>query len=182
MTKRATIAATLMSRVTDFAAWKTAFAAGASRREEAGILGHHIGRGADDPGHVCVLVAATDRDRLERFLAGVGGVQEIALLWPQEDRLDWSRPLAAALLSHEVEDYDRWKAMFDAGRETRQRAGVVGHVVARSARDPSQVLVYLQAESTDELRTLLTSSGLAVKMQRAGVTAPPRVSYLSSPS
>jgi hypothetical protein len=185
--KLPSIAATVTVTVGDFDAWKKTFEARAEARKNAGILGHHINRSADDPGVVSVYLPASDRGKLEGFLAdmtarmqksGVSDTPSIALLVPQEDRATRGRALAAAMLSFDVESYDRWKSAFDSGVELRKRGGVVGWAVNRSAANPNRVLVYLQAESAETLRALVTSSELAAGMQKAGVVSAPQITFL----
>ena len=149
------------SIITDFDAWKRAFEADAP-----GILARHVHRSVDDPRLVCVVLAAADRESLERFL----GHGEIELLVPQEDRATTTAAAAAAaLVSFDVESYERWKAAFDAILETRRRASVVGHVVSRSAANPNRVVVYFQAESASQLRAMFESNALTSAMKKAGV-------------
>jgi quinol monooxygenase YgiN len=182
------IAATVTFRVADFAEWKKAFDSHEEARRQAGILRQQIHRGTDDPNLVCVYAAASDRGKLQGFFAsdelaarqraaGILGPPSVVLLVPQESRTVHDRKLAAAMVTHEVEDYDRWKATFDADGEGRTRAGIVGHGIARSATNPNVVVVYVQADSTAQLRALLGSSELAARMQKAGVRSTPEISY-----
>jgi hypothetical protein len=183
-----TIAATVTQRIRDFDAWKKAFDAHAAERQKAGILGHHILRSADEPEFVSVYLSATDRSSLERFLAGSDlktkmrdvGITEAPqslLLVPQEQRTVRGRGLASASVTFEVEDYARWKAAFDGGREGRERAGIVGHAVDRTVADPNRVVVYFQAESTERLRARLGSPAVAAGQQKAGVRSAPEVRF-----
>lgn len=90
--------ALVTQEVADFDLWKKTFDSRARLREEAGILGCQILRDADDPALVSVLLQASDRGKLERFLiseyfaarlrgAGVAG----ALLFLWALRADASR-------------------------------------------------------------------------------------------
>jgi hypothetical protein len=97
----------------------------------------------------------------------------------QEDRLDRSQPRACALVTLEVENYDRWKAAFDTGREHRERNGIVGYAISRSASQPNQVQVQVQASTTDQLRAIFGAGVRTENMKKAGVLAPPQVSYLT---
>jgi hypothetical protein len=201
------IAGTLTHRVASYAAWKARFDLLAAERQRAGILGHAIHRGAGDEGTVCVLLTASDRAGLQRGReeCGADATAKATVLVPQEDRALRGRVLAVAMLSHDVEDYDRWKAQFDVFGAAWYRAGVVGHSISRSAANPAQVIVTLQAESAQELQAALGSTeGLEVDVAdllegrrpespscnlefarlhraaftKAGVCSPPRISLL----
>jgi hypothetical protein len=182
------IAAICTGNVADFDAWRPQFDATAHLRKEAGVLGHHIDRSADDPRLAVTYLAASDRTRLEGLLLApelrarlkAAGVTEIehTIVVPQEDRTVRSGTHASAMSSFDVEDYARWKAAFDAGAETRRRATIVGHAVCREAERPNRVTVYLQAESAEKLRALLTSDDLREAMRKAGASTPPAISYL----
>jgi hypothetical protein len=73
----------LRHRVADFGPWKAGFDARATVRAEAGIVGHAICRGKDDPHDVIVYLQAEHLEQLERFLGSAdlkeamlrGGVQ-----------------------------------------------------------------------------------------------------------
>jgi hypothetical protein len=184
-----TIAVTLTHRIADFDAWQKAFEAHAAERRKAGILGHHIMRSADQPELVSVYLPANDRSSLERFLASgdleaqmrkvfVTEMPQWLLLVPQERRTVSGRAPAAASVTFRVEDYARWKASFDAGRERRDRASIVGYSVSRTLAEPNRVFVYLQAESAEQLRAMLGSSEFAANQQRAGVRSTPEVRFL----
>ena len=53
--------------VADYAVWKRAFDGHAGARAEAGIVGHAINRGADNPNVVIIYLQATSIDQLRAF-------------------------------------------------------------------------------------------------------------------
>ncbi len=182
------IAAMGTCKVDDFDAWKPRFDATTHLRKEAGVLGHRIVRGAEDPRLVGTYLFAADRSRLEGLLFApefaprlkAAGATEVenTIVVPQENQTLRMGTYAAALSSFDVEDYARWKASFDGGAETRRRASIVGHGIHRDAARPNRVTVYLQAESAEKLRALLESSELRAAMRQAGASTPPAITYL----
>jgi quinol monooxygenase YgiN len=182
------VASVTTIRVQDFDGWRSRFEAVAAERKEASILGHVLYRNADDPSLVSIFFTATDRARLDRFLqdpelaarqraAGITESSHVVLL-PQEDHTAKSGATAAALVSHDVEEYDRWKAGFDAQAEWRRRAGVIGHSVSRVADRPNRVVILAQSASAEGLQALSPSDELRASMQKAGVCSPPEVKML----
>ena len=62
---------------------------------------------------------------------------------------------------------------FDGHGPARAEAGVIGHAVNRSVRNPNVVVIYLQAESLEALRAFAASPDLKQVMQAAGVVGAP---------
>ena len=175
--------------VQDYAAWKRAFDRHAAVRRDAGIFAAHVNQDADNPNRLSVYLAAADRAKLAAFIgdialmatmrdAGVTGPPHIIDLTPVEDLTCKDRPLAGLIIRHEVHDYASWKQAFDRHGEGRAKAGVMGHAVSRSARNPNVVVVYLQAASLEALRALAAESELKAVMQAAGVVGAPELSFV----
>lgn len=182
-------AAVISHHVDDFGSWKAVFDKHAALRAEGSIIGHHINRGAEDPNLVIVYLPATDKAALAAHLedpklkaamgeAGVSGPPETAVIKPVEERLIRDRLLPAALVRHSVKDFDAWKSVFDAAGELHTKYGIVGHAVNRGTSDPMTVIVYLQAETIDELKSFTASPELKEKMQEAGVEGPPEITFV----
>lgn len=183
-----TAAAVIMHKVKDYGAWRTGFDAHAPARKQAGIIGHHINRAADDPNAVSIYLAARTHDSLRSFAAspslqdamknaGVIGDPVVVPLSPQEDRTV-KQPGAAVLVVHDVADYDTWKRAFDEHDTTRKQAGITGYAVNRRADKPNTVVLYLQAESLDQLKAFASSADLKATMQRAGVVGAPQITFV----
>lgn len=178
----------LRYRVADFEAWKTVFDENESKRQASGFLGHHINRAEDDPNNLSVYFAVSDVDEFQAYAesddvkalmqeAGVISQPDFMWLIPAREAVVWDRELPAMITSHHVKDFDVWLAGFDAGAEIRAQYGAIGEAVNRSMDDPSLVIVYLQAESFDVLRSLSASEDLQTAMLEAGVASEPEFSY-----
>lgn len=183
------VAAVVTHDVADFDTWKSAFDRHAGARQQAGIISTHINRHADQPERISVYLAAGDRAALEGFLsskdlsstmrdAGVKGPPHVALVTPVEDLTVKDRPLAGVIVRHDVSDYATWKAAFDAHAAARAKAGILGHAVNRSIKSPNTLVVYLQAESLDALKTFAASADLKAVMQSAGVVGAPELQFV----
>jgi quinol monooxygenase YgiN len=185
-TETPAIAAVVTHDVESYDAWRSAFDAHAPARQAAGITETHINRHADQPNRLSVYLAAGDRASLEGFLsskdlastmreAGVKGPPHIALVTPVEDLTVKDRALAGAIVKHDVADYATWKVAFDGHAGTRASAGIVGHAVNRSVKNPNTIVVYLQAESQSALEAFTSSADLKQTMQSAGVVGAPEI-------
>lgn len=81
------------------------------------------------------------------------------------------------LVQHGVEDYEKWKEVFDE-KADRQAAGSRGGQVFRSADDPNEVTVLLEWDDMGNARAFSGSDKLREEMQRAGVSGQPHVYFL----
>jgi quinol monooxygenase YgiN len=183
-----TAAAVIMHKVKDYGAWLAGFDAHGPSRKQAGIVGHHINRAADDPNAVSVYLAAPTQDVLRAFAAspdlhavmercGVVGEPVVVPLTPQEDRTT-KNPGAGAIIVHDVADYATWKAAFDGHDAARKQAGIIGYAVNRRADKPNTIVLYLQAASLAELEAFTSSPDLKATMQRAGVVGAPQITFV----
>ena len=81
------------------------------------------------------------------------------------------------LVQHSVEDYNKWKPVFDE-QEARQAAGSKGGIVFRNADDLNQITVLLEWDNLDNARAYADSDDLRESMQHAGLTEQPNVRFL----
>lgn len=82
--------------------------------------------------------------------------------------------MAILLVEHEVQDFARWKGLFDEDPAGRQEHGVTRYWVYRGADDPNYVVISLEFSSTEEARAFLESR-LREVWKRAGIEAQARV-------
>ena len=184
------IAAVVSHDVTDFDTWQRAFDGSSAARKGAGIVAAHVNRDAANPNQLSVYLASNDAERLNAFLssrdlmgtmrdAGVKGPPAIAMITPVEDQTVKDRPLAGAIVRHEVQDFAIWKRAFDGDSDARRKAGIIGHAVNRGLKNPNLVVVYLQAESVDSLRAFASRPELKAVMTAAGVIGAPDISFVT---
>lgn len=182
------LAAVISHLVKNFDVWKLNFDDQERLRRRAGVTGHHLNREIDNAKFVTGFFPCADRNETAAFYASEefseglresGVVDEPQIDWVLPVRYDaiWDRQMPAAIITHAVEDYDRWVAAYDSADDFRRSAGVVGHSVNRYVDDPSRVIVYHQAETFKELRDFLTSAELTTLMQKTGVSSPPDITY-----
>ncbi len=84
-------------------------------------------------------------------------------------------PQLAALVIHQVKDFDAWKKVFDEDQPARKEAGVVGEGVMRGADNDKLVAIYMPASDQAKLKAFLESKDLKDKMKAAGVKGKPTV-------
>jgi heme-degrading monooxygenase HmoA len=82
------------------------------------------------------------------------------------------------LVRHKVEDYKKWKPVFDAHGAARKTAGSKGGRLLRSAEDPNEITILLEWHTLQKARAFAQSDDLRNAMQRAGVVGKPDVHFL----
>jgi quinol monooxygenase YgiN len=183
------VAVLIAHRVADYDTWKKAFDDHLPVRKEAGCLGHHINRGADDPNMVYVYSSATDAGSARGFLespdledvmkkAGVEGPPRVHVMRPMSADFIPDKMLAGMIVSHAVEDYATWRKVYDDFDLFRKESGIVGHAVNQEFDDPNRVIVYHQAESLNTLRAFEGSNELKERMRDGGVAEPLEIRFV----
>lgn len=80
-----------------------------------------------------------------------------------------------AVISHPVEDFAAWKAVYDSVEALRQKAEVTGAEVFQEPGEPNKVVVIHRFPSIDAAESFLGAPELKAAMMKGGVTAPPTV-------
>ena len=83
------------------------------------------------------------------------------------------------LVRHKVEDYSKWKPMFDQHGATRKANGSKSAHVFRSADDPNDIVILFEWDNLENARRFTQSQDLREVMQQAGVSGPPDISFLN---
>ena len=86
--------------------------------------------------------------------------------------------MATLIVHHKVEDYGKWRKIFDDHDETRREFGSTGFQVFQSASDPNEITAILDWPSVDAARAFATSDSLKEAMKDAGVASQPELMYL----
>jgi hypothetical protein len=76
---------------------------------------------------------------------------------------------------HPIDDYERWKAVFDDGQTRRGGNGVLRHWVYRSVDDEKEVMVAFEFESREAAENMLRQSDPELWMDRTGIDIYPAV-------
>ena len=82
------------------------------------------------------------------------------------------------IIRNEIEDYARWKPIFDDHGPTRAEFGSTGYQLMRSVDDPNELLMVFEVRDLDRAKELVFSDDLREKMQDAGVAGQPNFYFL----
>ncbi len=82
------------------------------------------------------------------------------------------------VIRHKVEDYAKWKRLFDEHAATRKAHGCKGGQLLRSTEKPSEVVIVFEWDNLDEAREFTRSDDLLKTMEKAGVMGKPEFFFL----
>ncbi|MGH3147753.1 MAG: antibiotic biosynthesis monooxygenase [Rubrobacter sp.] len=71
---------------------------------------------------------------------------------------------------HEVDDFDRWREVFDGDVAGREAAGCLGARVFRNADNQEEVVILFEWDSLERARQRIESAALSQKFEEAGVS------------
>ncbi|MDX1534777.1 MAG: cyclase [Thermoplasmata archaeon] len=86
--------------------------------------------------------------------------------------------MAYLLVSHHVEDFAKWKPVYDAYQLEPSNPRSKGDLVFQSPEDPNEVTVLSEFESWEDAEAFMNSEELKDAMQHAGVSSEPVFTYL----
>lgn len=79
------------------------------------------------------------------------------------------------IVRHKVNDYGKWKQVYDDFAPTRKENGVIGASVQRDASDPNTLFVTHRFNDLETARDFAESEDLKSAMANAGVAGPPQI-------
>jgi quinol monooxygenase YgiN len=82
------------------------------------------------------------------------------------------------LVQHEVEDFARWKAVFDSKVDLRKANGEISAQIFHDAQDPNKLTLLFEWDSLDRARQYAQNPALKAAMQEAGVIVAPTIHFL----
>ena len=82
------------------------------------------------------------------------------------------------LVHHKVEDYGKWKPVFDEHSSFRSQSGSKGGKIFRSADNPNDLFILFEWDSVENIQKFAQSDSLKEAMQKAGVVGMPDVYFM----
>lgn len=86
--------------------------------------------------------------------------------------------MAYILIKHRIDDFDKWKRVFDEHDSTREEYGQQGYQVFRLSDDACEVVVLLEWASSDEAKAFVEESDLEAVMAEGTVMGEPDIYFL----
>ncbi len=82
---------------------------------------------------------------------------------------------ALSIVKHSVSDYATWRTVYEEVQPLRDKHGVSAADVLQDPADPNNITVLHWFPSAGQAQAFVGDPGLKDAMQRAGVTAAPRI-------
>lgn len=82
------------------------------------------------------------------------------------------------MITHSVEDFDRWRAAFNEAWPMREEAGEKSAQLFRNAASPNTVTGLFEWDNFENAQGYVKSARLKTAMQNAGVTSAPQITFL----
>jgi heme-degrading monooxygenase HmoA len=83
------------------------------------------------------------------------------------------------LFRGKVEEYSKWRSVFDERRAMRKAAGSKGDRVFRNADNPNELVILLEWDDLDKAREFAQSEDLKKAMEQAGVSGKRETYFLN---
>ena len=74
-----------------------------------------------------------------------------------------------------IEDYAKWRPIFDKHKPLRDKANIKNVRVYRDSDNPKEVMVWGETTDAQKAREALASEEIKSAMKEAGVVGPPKV-------
>ena len=84
------------------------------------------------------------------------------------------------LARHKVEDFGKWKGVFDSLADLRKRKGETSAQLFRDTADPNSLTLLFGWDSLENAQGYAQSPELREAMGKAGVTGPPEITFLAA--
>jgi len=86
--------------------------------------------------------------------------------------------MAYLIVHHSVEDYAKWKPVFDEHAASRKASGSKGGHLFRNPDNPNELFILFEWDDLERARQFTRSDDLREAMQRAGVVGMPDLHFL----
>ncbi|MDX5437276.1 MAG: hypothetical protein LPK03_08785 [Pontibacter sp.] len=86
------------------------------------------------------------------------------------------------LIRHEVNDFDKWKMVYDEHKSARDKAGLSELYLFQNKYNHNEVVLLFEAENDHRAQDFIESEDLKKAMERAGVVGEPEIRMLEGES
>lgn len=86
--------------------------------------------------------------------------------------------MAKVLVKLTLNDFAKWRPMFEGMAHTRTAAGISNSRVYQNADEPNEVLVLSEVGDVAKARSFMSSGAVREEMQKAGMAGPPEVHFI----
>jgi len=88
--------------------------------------------------------------------------------------------MGTLIVHHKVQDYGKWRPVFDGHVAKQKAAGITHPRVLRSADDKNEITIIFDDMDTKKAKEFASSQDLKDTMMKAGVVGKPIIYFLES--
>ena len=85
-------------------------------------------------------------------------------------------------ISHEIKNYDSWKAVYDKLEAQRKDAGILELFIKKDFDNSNSITVFAEVTNLEKAKAFMSSTSLKEAMKDAGVSSPPSIVFSKSAS
>ena len=82
------------------------------------------------------------------------------------------------MVKHKVEDFEKWKSIYDEHGAMRKKLGSKGAFAYRNSNDPNEMIIISKWDNMESAKNFAESENLKNAMKKSGVISKPEVYYL----
>ena len=86
--------------------------------------------------------------------------------------------MAFLVIQHRVENFEKWKPIYDAHGFVRKQFGCKNEQLLRNNEDPNDLFILLEWDNITNARKFMQSQDLRQAMEKAGVIGTPDFQFL----
>lgn len=83
--------------------------------------------------------------------------------------------MAVVILTHKVENYQKWKPIYDQDEERRKKAGLKEIICGQKSDEPNNVYMVFETSEPNKAKEMLKDPELKDVMDEAGVITKPEI-------
>jgi hypothetical protein len=176
--------------VKDFATWKKAFDADEPNRKASGLELIVLGRSAENPNTVCIVLHASDVAKAKTFVANPrlkdlmekNGVitkpefnyYKVINVNPDSKENSWVQ------VTYKIKDFDAWQKVFNSnGTANRAAQGLIDVALARGIDDPNIIHIVFDITDMAKAKAWITSEETNKLRMSAGMVGSPKIEFLN---
>lgn len=175
--------------VKDFDQWKAEFDKHKSARTDANLSDWALLTDRDNPNMVTFIAKVGDMEAANAFInsedlkskmEGAGVIGKPNIRFAKVEVIDKEAGKASDVrlyVEHKVEDYAKWKEVFDSKADLHEANGISPVAVAYDMKDKNSVTVVSTADDFETLEKFVNNSELKAAMKDAGVVGKPVFNY-----
>ncbi len=81
-------------------------------------------------------------------------------------------------IRHKIEDFDKWKIVFDENSTVRESGGSKGGRLFRNVDNSNDIVIIFKWDSIENARKFTESEDLKKRMQKAGIVEKPDIFFI----